>query len=68
MFDAQRVNLTRIESSPVIGELNTYRFFIEIEGSENDEAVVTALEAARDASISIRSVGTYPANSRYQSA
>jgi len=68
VFDAQRVNLTRIESSPVIGELNTYRFFIEIEGSENDEAVVTALEAAREASISIRSVGSYPANSRYQSA
>ena len=30
VFDAEGVNLTRIESSPVVGEPNTYRFFIEI--------------------------------------
>ncbi len=67
VFDAQGVNLSRIESSPVLGEPNTYRFFIEIEGSEGDEAVIGALEAAKASSISIRSVGSYPAVSRYQS-
>ena len=67
VFDAKSVNLSRIESSPVVGEPNTYRFFIEIEGSEDDESVVGALEAACASSISIRSVGSYPAVSRYQS-
>jgi prephenate dehydratase len=67
VFDAGRVNLTRIESSPVAGEPNTYRFFIEIDGGENNQAVRAALEAARKVSISTRSVGSYPAARRYQS-
>lgn len=67
VFDTQGVNLTRIESSPVAGEPNTYRFFIEIDGPEDDGSVVAALQAAQDCSISLRSVGSYPAVSRYQS-
>ncbi len=67
VFDAGGVNLTRIESSPVAGEPNTYRFFIEIDGGEGQETVRAALEAAREVSISTRSVGSYPATRRYQS-
>ncbi|MFK5921455.1 MAG: prephenate dehydratase domain-containing protein [Verrucomicrobiota bacterium] len=67
VFGEQGVNLTRIESNPVAGEPNTYRFFIEIDGDENDPAVMAALQAAQACSISIRSAGSYPAVCRYQS-
>lgn len=67
VFDNQGVNLTRIESSPVAGEPNTYRFFIEIDGSEGDEGVSASLQAASECAISIRSAGSYPAVRRYQS-
>ena len=67
VFDTRGVNLTRIESSPVVGEPNTYRFFIETDGAEKEETVVEALAAAQECSISLRSVGSYPADRRYQS-
>lgn len=67
VFNEQQVNLTRIESSPVAGEPNTYRFFIEIDGAEGDQSVLAALQSAKACSISIRSVGCYPAVARYQS-
>lgn len=67
VFGDQSVNLTRIESNPVAGEPNTYRFFIEIEGAKNSANVLAALQAAAACSISIRCVGSYPMVSRYQS-
>lgn len=67
VFGEQNVNLTRIESNPVAGEPNTYRFFIEIEGAKDSANVLAALQAAAACSISIRCVGSYPMVSRYQS-
>lgn len=59
-FKKANVNLSRIISRPVMGRPNEYIFFVDIVGTEKDEAVREALTIARETSISIRIVGTYP--------
>jgi prephenate dehydratase len=61
------VNMKRLESRPIRGQPNKYRFYIEIEGSPANAAVAAALEQTRHDGASIRSVGSYPASSRFES-
>ena len=60
------VNLTRIQSRPIVGVPNTYRFLIEINGTEADANVREALQAASKVA-TIHNVGSYPVLPRYQS-
>ena len=57
-FSEASVSLKRIESRPIRGQPNTYRFYIEIEGSPALPIVSAALEKARGIASSIRSVGS----------
>lgn len=66
-FDDAQVNLKRIQSRPIIGQPNTYMFFVEIEGRETDEPVRAALAEAGKTATSIKSLGSYPVKARYQS-
>jgi len=66
-FSEALVSLKRIESRPVRGQPNTYRFYIEIEGSEADPAAASALEKAGHIASQIRNVGSYPTGSRFES-
>ncbi len=66
-FAKSGVNLKRIESRPIMGQPNKYRFFVEIEGSSVDDAAVEALKAAEAVSLRIRNLGSYPASSRFDS-
>ena len=61
------VNMKRLESRPIRGQPNQYRFYIEIEGSPADPKVVAALEQTRTEGAVIRSVGSYPAGRRFES-
>jgi prephenate dehydratase len=61
------VNMKRLESRPIRGQPNKYRFYIEIEGSPADAPVAAALEQARRDGAVIRSVGSYPAGRRFES-
>jgi chorismate mutase/prephenate dehydratase len=66
-FSNAGVSLKRIESRPVRGQPNTYRFYIEIEGSEALPEVAGALNQALDIASSIRIVGIYPTGRRFES-
>lgn len=61
------VNMKRLESRPIRGQPNKYRFYIEIEGSPAQGHVAAAVERARADGALIRSVGSYPAGRRFES-
>ncbi|MEM7699450.1 MAG: prephenate dehydratase domain-containing protein [Verrucomicrobiota bacterium] len=61
------VNLKRIESRPIMGEPNRYRFFIEVEGGSDTEGVQRALGAANEFCLSMRNFGSYPSDIKLES-
>jgi prephenate dehydratase len=61
------INMKRIESRPIRGQPNKYRFYIEIEGSMADPQVQQALDQTRAEGATIRSVGSYSAGRRFES-
>jgi len=61
------VNLKRLESRPIRGQPNKYRFYIEIEGSPAEPSFQSALDQTRADGAMIRSVGSYPAGRRFES-
>lgn len=61
------INMKRLESRPIRGQPNKYRFYIEIEGSEADSRVQKALEQTKADGATIRSVGSYSAERRFES-
>ncbi len=65
-FKNHGVSLKRIQSRPIVGQPNTYKFFVEIEGKEQDEQVKEALKGALAVADSIKSLGSYPVRGRYQ--
>jgi chorismate mutase/prephenate dehydratase len=60
-FSRHRVNLTKIESRPGPGEAWRYRFFLDVEGTGEEDGLERALEEIRPLSSALRSLGTYPA-------
>jgi chorismate mutase/prephenate dehydratase len=61
------INLKRLESRPVRGRPNQYRFFVEIEGSPAMPAVADALDRTRADGAVLRVLGSYPAGRRFES-
>ena len=61
------VNMKRLESRPIRGQPNQYRFFIEIEGSTSEERVQKALAQTHADGASTRSVGSYASGTRFES-
>lgn len=61
------INMKRLESRPIRGQPNKYRFYIEIQGTTADDRVQKALDQTRADGATIRSVGTYSAGSRFES-
>lgn len=61
------INMKRLESRPIRGRPNQYRFYIEIEGSPADERVRRALERTRADGAVIRSVGSYHSGRLFES-
>lgn len=60
VFDAEGLNLTRIESRPLRGQLWQYAFFTDLEGHREDPAVQRALERVRENGAMVRVLGSYP--------
>jgi chorismate mutase/prephenate dehydratase len=60
VFDAEGLNLTRIESRPLRGQLWQYAFFTDLEGHRDDPAVQRALERLRQNGAMVRVLGSYP--------
>jgi prephenate dehydratase len=60
VFDEEGLNLTRIESRPLRGQLWQYAFFTDLEGHRDDPAVERALERLRKIGAMVRVLGSYP--------
>ncbi len=60
-FAARGVNLSKIESRPRKQGLGRYVFFADLEGHEQDAAIVEALTAVRAVVETLRVLGCYPA-------
>jgi len=56
------VNLTRIASMPVRSQPGRYRFLLDLEGCDRDEAVAAALASMRTDGHSLRVLGCYPSH------
>ncbi len=61
------INLKRLESRPLRGQPNKYRFFVEIEGSPAEPHVAAALDRAKADGATIRSVGSYTSGTFFES-
>ncbi|MGH2940189.1 MAG: prephenate dehydratase [Solirubrobacterales bacterium] len=59
-FSSRGINLSRIESRPQRSELGRYFFFVDADGSLDDELVAAAIEALRGKAESVRILGSYP--------
>ena len=53
------INMNRIESRPIKGVNWQYRFFIDIDGNLNDEAVLNVLTGLKEECVSLRVLGNY---------
>jgi chorismate mutase/prephenate dehydratase len=60
VFDEEGLNLTRIESRPLRGQLWQYAFFTDLEGHRDDPSVARALERLRQHGAMVRVLGSYP--------
>jgi chorismate mutase / prephenate dehydratase len=60
VFDEEGLNLTRIESRPLRGQLWQYAFFTDLEGHRDDPPVKSALERLRQGGAMVRVLGSYP--------
>jgi chorismate mutase/prephenate dehydratase len=60
VFDDAGINLTRIESRPVLGRRWEYVFFTDLEGHRLDPGVAGALERLAAVCGSVRVLGSYP--------
>jgi prephenate dehydratase len=66
-FARAQVSLTRIVSRPVLGQPQTYVFYVEIEGGPCTPAVERAIERAGKIARSLMSLGTFPIGRRFSS-
>lgn len=60
-FAQRQINLTYIESRPTKSRLGDYLFFIDFEGHREDAVVRDALSYIKNYTVSMRILGSYPA-------
>ena len=57
-FIFNNLNLTKIESCPIVGRSWEYRFFVDFEGNMSQPAVINALEGLRQETVNLKMLGT----------
>ena len=62
LFAEANINLTRIASMPLRSDPGNYCFFLDFEGSQKDEKVIRVLEQMKEMTISMKNLGSYPAD------
>ena len=60
VFASRGINLTRIESRPTRRALGTYVFLLDLQGHHAVEPVAGAIAAAREVTLWLRVLGSYP--------
>lgn len=58
-FIYNNVNMTMIESRPIVGKNWEYRFFVDFEGNLGDEGVQNALNGIRQEALDMKILGNY---------
>jgi chorismate mutase/prephenate dehydratase len=58
-FIYNNINMTNIQSRPIKNKNWEYRFFVDIEGSLGDSAVMNALHGIEEEAVSMKILGTY---------
>lgn len=58
-FIYNNLNMTKIESRPIVGRNWEYRFFLDFEGNLNDGAVKNALRGIREEAKNMKILGNY---------
>jgi prephenate dehydratase/chorismate mutase len=61
LFAEANINLTRIASMPLRSDPENYCFFLDFEGSEQEEKVADVLAQMEKLTISMKRLGSYPA-------
>jgi prephenate dehydratase len=64
VFALRDIDLTKIESRPLVGKVWEYQFYIDFAGSTTDRNAARALEHLGEYAITLRVLGSYP---RYRS-
>jgi prephenate dehydratase len=60
IFSVSDINLTRIESRPIVGRPWEYNFYLDFEGHYKDKIVSEALEILKHNSLFMKIIGSYP--------
>lgn len=60
IFARHNINLTKIESRPIRGDLGKYIFFLDIGGHRTDHTVTKALRELSKATLFVKILGSYP--------
>lgn len=63
-FTRHQVDLSKLESRPIVGEPWRYRFYLDVEGHVDSAPVAAALAQARAECTSLRVLGSYPCAGR----
>ncbi len=61
LFAKANINLTRISSMPLRSDPSNYSFFLDFEGSEEDDHVAEVLKKMSRMTIALKNLGSYPA-------
>jgi len=62
LFADAGINLTRIASMPLRQDPDNYCFFLDFEGDESDGTVAPVLSKMEELTITLKRLGSYPAN------
>ena len=59
-FEKRKINLSKIETRPSRGNINSHDFFIDCEGHMNDQKLKLTIKEVKDLGSSVRILGSYP--------
>jgi len=60
IFSMSDINLTKIESRPLVGKPWEYNFYLDFEGHKTDKIISEALEILKHNSLFVKIIGSYP--------
>ena len=65
VFALRELDLLKIESRPLVGHPGRYRFYVDVDGGRDEEAVDRALDHLREITMELQVLGSYPHGARY---